>query len=472
VSRRAVALLLLATVLGCASSRDLPAWEKPPPPARDAPVVDAVRLHRAELSNGMRVLVLEDSRLPRVQLGVVARRGAGIVAPERAGLAKFTAELMERGAGDQGALELAAVVDNLGASFGVSVGWDSVAAGVSGLSRDLETLFAVLTDVVRRPRFEAEEAERVRAEQLAGLEKDKDSPHVLATRSFQATLYPGHRYGLPLAGTPEAVAELGKEDAREFHAGVFSAKNTLFFATGDLKVADVLRRVETGFGDWPAGSVPEPGPSPPTPAPAERRIVLVDRPDLVQAQIVVGHEGISRTDSERLAASLMNTVLGSGGFSSRLMNRVRAEEGLTYSVSSYFAMRRHPGPFGVSTFTRVPEVRRVVDLLLSELSRVRSDPPTPEEVANAQSQQAGQFSLGLETSSAVASSLVDLDVYGLPEDSLDTFRGRIRALTAEDTARAARDLVHPARAAILVVGPREAIVPQLEDLGAVEVVQP
>ena len=135
-------------------------------------------------------------------------------------------------------------------------------------------------------------------------------------------------------------------------------------------------------------------------------------------------------------------------------------------------MRRHPGPFGVSTFTRVPEVRRVVDLLLSELSRVRSDPPTPEEVANAQSQQAGQFSLGLETSSAVAGSLVDLDVYGLPEDSLDTFRGRIRALTAEDTARAARDLVHPARAAILVVGPREAIVPQLEDLGAVEVVQP
>lgn len=472
MNHRVALLPLLAILLGCALFREVPAWEKPPPPARDAPVVDAARLHRAELPNGMRVLVLEDPRLPRFQIGVVARRGAGIVAPEQAGLAEFTAELMERGAGDQGALELAAVVDNLGASLSVSADWDSMVAGVSGLSRDLDTLFIVLTDVIRRPRFEAEEAARVRAEQLAGLEKAKDSPYVLVTRSFQATLYPGHRYGSPLAGTPEAVAEFDPVDAREFHARVFNASNTLFFATGDLKAADILRRVEAGFGDWPAGNVPEPGPSPPTPAPAGRRIVLVDRPDLVQAQIVVGHDGISRTDPERLPASLMNTVLGGDAFSSRLMKRIRADEGLTYSVSSYFDMRRHPGPFGVSTSTRVAEVRRVVDLLLSELSRIRSDPPSPEEVANAQSQTVGNFSLGLETSFAVASALVNLDVYGLPEDSLDTFRGRIRALTAEDTARAARDLVHPERAAILVVGPAEAILPQLEDLGAVEVVRP
>jgi zinc protease len=420
----------------------------------------------------MRVLVLEDPRLPQVEIGVVARRGAGIVALEQAGLADFTAELMERGAGDRNALELASVVDNLGASLRVGADWDSMAAGVSGLSRDLDTLFAVLVDVVRRPRFDPDEAERVRAEQLAGLEKAKDSPAVLASRSFQATLYPGHPYGLPLAGTPGTVTRLGHSDARDFHARVFTASNTLFFATGDLQAADVLRRVEHAFGDWPAGANPESGSPPPSPAPAERRIVVVDRPDLGQAQIVVGHEGISRTDPERLSAALMNTVLGGGGFSSRLMKSVRAEAGLTYSIYSRFSMRRNPGPFAVITFTRVPEVRRVVDLVLAELSRARSDPPSPEEVANAQSQSVGRFALGLETSSAVTSSLVDLDVHGLPEDSLDTFRGRLRALSAEDTARAARDLVHSERAAILVVGPADAIVPQLEHLGAVEVAEP
>jgi zinc protease len=154
------------------------------------------------------------------------------------------------------------------------------------------------------------------------------------------------------------------------------------------------------------------------------------------------------------------------------MDTVRAKAGLTYGIYSHFSMRRHPGPFVVSTSTRVPEVRRVVDLVLAELSRARSDPPSRDEVANAQSQTVGQFALGLETSSAVAGALVDLDVHGLPEDSLDTFRGRIRALSVEDTARMAHALMHPERAAIVAVGPAETIVPQLEDLGAVEVVLP
>jgi zinc protease len=268
------------------------------------------------------------------------------------------------------------------------------------------------------------------------------------------------------------VAQLGAADARRFHARVFTASNTIFYATGDMQAAEVLQRVKEAFGDWPAGSVPEPGPPPPTPTPAKRRIVVVDRPDLGQAQIVLGHEGISRTDPERLSAGLLNTVLGGDAFSSRLMDSVRAKAGLTYGIYSYFSMRRHPGPFVVSTSTRVPEVRRVVDLVLFELSRVRSDPPSRDEIANAQSQTVGQFALGLETSSAVVGALVDLDVHGLPEDSLDTFRRRIRAVSVEDTARAARDLVHPDRAAILAVGPAEKIVPRLEDLGAVEVVLP
>lgn len=466
------ALAALFLSFGCAPLRETPAWELPPPPATDAAVVDASRLHRAELSNGLRVIVLEDARLPRIEIGVVARRGAGIVAPAQAGLAEFTAELMERGAGDRDALELAAVVDNLGATLSAGADWDSSSASVWGLSRDLDTLFAVLTDVVRRPRFDADEAERVRAEQLAGIEKAKDSPHVLASRAFQEALYAGHRYGLPSEGAADAVAKLGAEDARRFHELVFSPGNCIFFATGDLKVDDILARVESGFGDWSPRMVPDPGPPPPGPTPAARRIVIVDRPDLDQAQIVIGHEGIARNDPERLSASLMNTILGGSAFSSRLTQSLRNEAGLTYSVFSFFALRRHPGPFGVSTFTRVPEVRRVVDLVLGELSRIRSDPPSDEEVANAQSQTVGQFALGLETSSAVLGSLVNLDVYGLPEDSLDTFRPRIRALTPEDTAATARKLVHPERAAILVVGPAEAIAPQLEDLGDIEVVEP
>ncbi len=462
-------LLLLLLAPSCAHT---PAWELPPPPVADAPVVDEALLHRTRLANGLEVIVLEDHRLPRFELGVVVRRGSGSETLEQAGLAAFTAELMERGAGERTALELAAHVDALGASLAVASDWDSLSAGVSGLSRDFDTLFDVLRDVVREPRFDEDEAERVRAEQLATLEKAREDPGTVASWNFARLLYGGHRYGLPAQGTPETVARLGVADAKSFHARLFVPGNAIFVASGDVAFEDVLARVEAALGDWDGGSVPAPGPPAPDPAPPARRIVVVDRPDLGQAQIVIGHEGIARTDERRVPALVMNTVLGQGGFSSRLMSVVRSDEGLTYSIGSLFLQRRLGGPFAVFTFTRVPETRRVVDLVLRELERMQSEPPEGEELARAKSQRIGSFALALETSGAVADALVDLSVHGLPADSLDTYRARIRAIGPEDVASVARELLHPERAAVVVVGPADALAPQLEGLGPVEVVKP
>jgi zinc protease len=469
----ALALAALAPGPTACALRSRPAWELPPPPPRDAAVVEPGKLHRATLANGLRVIVLEDPRLPRFSAGVTFRRGAALEPLERAGLAGFTAELMERGAGDLDALGLAGVVDALGASLGSGADWDSLGVAVDGLSRDQDVLLRVLADVVRRPRFEPAEAEKVRAERLASLEQAKDEPEVLASRAFARALYPGHRYGLPADGTPEGLRGLTAADARAFHERVARPDDAIFWATGDVRAEDVLRRAEADYGTWSSGAAPlGEAPAPPDATPPERRVVVVDRPDLGQAQILVGHEGIARSDPDRLDAQLLNAVLGAGGFSSRLMGRVRAEEGLTYSVYSFFDMRRRPGPFGVSTFTRVAEVRRTLDLVLAELERVRRDPPSAGELADAQSLRAGQFALGLETSEAVTAALVDLDVHGLPEDTLDTYRARLRAVTAEHTARAAQRLVHPDRTAIVVVGPAAELVPQLEGLGTVGVVQP
>ena len=154
------------------------------------------------------------------------------------------------------------------------------------------------------------------------------------------------------------------------------------------------------------------------------------------------------------------------------METLRTEGGLTYGVGSGFSLRRHPGPFYVSTFTRVPEVRRVLDLILADLETMREEPPTPEELRDAKALMVGHFGLGLETSTAVLSSEVDLDVYGLPEDSLDTYRGRVRAVDTEDTAQMARELLHPDRVVIVLVGPADTLSAQVEGLGPVEVIQP
>ena len=192
--------------------------------------------------------------------------------------------------------------------------------------------------------------------------------------------------------------------------------------------------------------------------------MIVDRPDRVQAQISIAHEGISRTDPDRIAVALMNNVIGGSGFSSRLTQRVRASSGLTYHVDSSFSMRRQPGPFAVSTSTRVDEARRVVDLVLTELERARALPPSAAELEDARALMIGRFVLGLETSAAVMETLVDLDVYGLPEDSLDTYRARIRATGADAVERMVRERLHPGRAAIVLVGPADRLVPQFRDL--------
>jgi len=470
---RAGALALgLALALGCAVLVERPAWELPPPPAHDARVVPEGALHRGELPNGVRVIVLQDHRLPRVALGVTLRRGAASEPQGQAGLATFMAELMERGAGERDALALAEAVDRLGASLSVSSGWDSTTVGVAGLSRDVDALFAILGDVVLRPRFDAAEAKRAREETLGALEQAKDEPQTLLGWSLARVLYPDHRYGLPREGTPETVASLDAARARDFHRRLFVPNDAILWASGDVDLEAFLARATEVFGAWERGPVIDPGPPPPDPTPAARRIVIVDRPDLEQARIGLGHEGIRRTDPDRVAVSLMNDLLGGSGFSSRLMEALRAEAGLTYSVGSGFSMRRERGPFSVSTFTRVPEVRRTLDLALAVIERFRREPPDEGELQDARALAVGEFSLGLETSGAVLSALVDLDVYGLPEDSLDTYRARVRGTTPEEIGGLATRLLHPERAAIVLVGPADALRPQLEGLGPIEIVKP
>jgi len=485
--RRVVRLALTAAVLagavgGCALSGGLvpaglpipgrPLWEEPPPPIRVGRVVPRDRLHRGELENGLRWIVLEDPRLPLLSVGVAFRRGAGAVEPGRAGLAVFLAELMERGAGGRNALEFARAVDRLGADLSVQAGWDSLTVTLSGLSRDRDRLMELLADVVLRPRLEPVEVERVRGQQLAALERALDSPGNLAAWQLARVLYPNHRYGLPLEGSPATVAGLDRDAARELHERLVAGRDMVFFAVGELSPEEVLADLRARFGGVAADSPPAAAPMPPEPTPPERRVVVVDRPDAGQARILVGHGGMARDDPDRIAASLVEAALGSGGFSSRLMARIRAHEGLTYSVYAGFAMRRRPGPFLVSAATRVPAAARTVELVLEELGRIRREPPGAEELRRFQSLLAGRFALSLETSEALVSGLVDLEVHDLPEDSLDTYRARVRAVTAAEAARVARERIDPERVAIVVVGPAEALEPELARFGPVEVLSP
>ncbi|MAG31093.1 MAG: hypothetical protein CL908_09415 [Deltaproteobacteria bacterium] len=468
-----LALSLVAFVAGCALSSPRPAWDEPPPAPAEGPIVSTDDLHRARLANGLEVIVLEDRRLPRISLGFTLRRGAGSVDPELAGLAAVATEVMQRGAGEWDALALAKVVEDAGASLSASAGWDTTGVSLSGLAKDRGLLLEILEEVATRPRFDDGEFQKALAEQQASIVAAQDDPSTLIRWNVLRVLYGGHRYGLPRSGTAESLARIDVEAARAYWIDRFVPSNTLFWAVGDFSAEEVIGEVERRFGSLPDGPVVPNTPPPPLRTPEKRRIVVVDKPDLVQARIILAHEGISRTEPTRIPVDIMNDVLGGSGFSSRLMMSVRADEGLTYGIGSGFSLRGQPGPFSISTFTRVAEVRRVIDILHDELEGIRSDEPvTEEELAKFISYNVGRFGLSLETSEAVLSSLVDLIVHGLPDDSLDTYRGRVRAVTLDDVRDAAQVRLAPERAAIVLLGPAEELVPQVEDLAPVEVWQP
>ena len=469
---RAAVALVAALGLGCSLFAPKPAWELPAPPAADRPIARDGALTRAELPNGLRVLVHEDHRLPRVSIGLTIPRGSAVESPAQAGGVSFMAELLERGAGKRDALAFAEAVDELGANFGANAEWDTVALAISGLSRDFGALLDLLADAALRPRFDAREAQRARAALLASLEHAKDHPATLASWYANRVVYGAHRFALPVAGTPETAARLDAKTARAYHAKLFVPTGATVSVTGDIDAQAVIAALRDRFGAWPKGALVDPGPPPPAQAPAQRAITVVDRPDLGQTRIVVGHEGIARTDDDRIAVALFNVVVGGSGFSSRLMNALRAQEGLTYGVSSSYSLRRVPGPFFAATFTRVEKTRAALDILLAELERARKEPPGEKELSWARTLATGSFSMELETSDAVTAALVDLDVYGLPEDSLDTYRTRVRAVTPADITAVAQAHLHPERAAIVLVGPAKLIVPQLDGLGHVEVVKP
>ena len=479
VYSRGAVLILVSLCIGLAGActqlgfSDRRPWESAPPPLKLGPVVDQAHLTRSTLPNGLRILILEDHRLPRVNLSVVVARGAGAEEPPRAGQATFLAELMNRGAGQRDALALAEAVDALGGSLSVRAGWDSMSVTVDGLSRDQDQLLEILADVSLLPQLKPEEAQKARNELLAGLTADKDDPGTLAKSQAMRVLYPNHRYGLPVNGVSETVAKLDSKLAQEMHARYFVPGNVILGISGDVDPSNILKQIQERFGKWKEGPLPAEAPPTPPHAPGERKIVIADRPELVQTRILILHEGIERTDPRRVAAGLLNDTLGGSGFSSRLMIKLRSEEGLTYGVNSNFAMRRRAGPFVVSTFTRVDETRHAVDLLLAQIEGIRGhDPQTPEELVKAKSYSVGQFGLGLETSAAVLSGLVNLEVYGMPDDLLDTYRMRVNAVNVNETGKVAKELLHPERSAIVLLGPAKVLQPQFESLGSVEVVQP
>ncbi|HEX2188223.1 MAG TPA: pitrilysin family protein [Longimicrobiaceae bacterium] len=427
--------------------------------------------HRRELSNGLQVLVAEVREFPVVSLGMSLPASGMDEAPERAGVATLTADLLDAGAAGRSALEVAAELEGLGVLEDTGASWDATYVGFTSLRTRVEPASRILADLVRRPDFPQGELDRLRGQRLAAIAQRRADPSLLANEAALRFIFAeGTPYARPLSGTTRSLEALTREDVRQFHALRYLPAGATLLAAGDLSADEAVEIAEACFGDW-AGA-PEPSPAAEVRAREDAPgVVLVDRPGSVQAEVRVGQVGVARTDPDFFPLLVMNQILG-GSFSSRLNLSLRERHGYTYGLHSSFTMRRLPGPFLVSTAVQSEATAASLREIFHEVRAIREAPVTDEELDDVRSYLAGVFPLRLETTVGIASRLSSIAVYGLPDDYFDHYRERILAVTRDDVLRVAREHLDPERMVAVVAGDAAQLRGPLEELGEVRVLQP
>jgi zinc protease len=418
---------------------------------------------RTTLPNGLRVLVAENRNAPLVSLRALVRSGADHDVNRTAGLASITADMLDEGAGTRDAIRLAEDVGTLGGSLGTGADWDASYISLDVLSRNTEPSISIFGDVTARPTLPAEELERVRVERLNDILQQRNEPGAIAGKRFAGLLYGTGAYGNSISGNADSVARITIDDVRRFYEQHYVPNNSSVVVSGDIDAPAAIDLVTRTLGAWAPGDEP---PRPVvTPRPIDTStIYVIDRPQAVQSEIRVGHLGVPRSCEDYFPLSVMNAIFG-GVFNSRINLNLRERHGYTYGARSQFAFRRQAGPFVVAAPVRNEVTRESVSEIVSELRRIRTGDIDDRELDDTKSYLMGVFPATVQTAADIASRLLDMELYGLPDDYFDRYRETIAAVTREDITRVANKYLDPDRILIVIVGSVSAIREPLGTLG-------
>ncbi len=283
-------------------------------------------------------------------------------------------------------------------------------------------------------------------------------------------LYGEHPYARPPIGTIEGLKTISRDEIIHFHKTHYLPNNSILTVAGDIDYEKTLAGIRETFGDWKKGEVPKPT-FPPVPRIDGYKIRIVNKPDLTQTEIRLGHTGISRDDPDYFALMLLNYIFGRGP-ASRLYTKVRVEKGLTYGANSGFAARKLRGPFYIRTYSKNETAIETLRLVLDELKKLKSSGVTKEELDSAKSFYVGHYPLSMETPAQIASKIIAQEFYGLPEDYIDKYLDNVMAVSMEDIDDAIERVLDPGNIVITLVSKAEDILEEAKALGDVELKEP
>ena len=418
---------------------------------------------RLTLPNGLSVVVAEVSKLPVVTVLALVDAGATADPHGHEGVALLTARALAEGTEQSDGAELAERFERLGTALDTSADWDSTAIRITVTTERLSHALALLSEVIRSPSFPEREVERLRQERLAELLQQRTEPRGLADDMFGKFVYASDsRYAVPDGGTEATVGLIGRDAVRAFYRERYSASTTTLIIAGDVAVERAYGMVTEAFATWTGPTVRRPDVVD-RPAMVTRTVHVVGKPDAPQSELRVGHVGVPRLHPDYFSIVVMNAILG-GLFSSRINLNLREAHAYTYGAFSSFDWRRQAGPFTVSTAVRSDVTDASVHEILLEIDRLRESGVTDAELSLATSYLDGVFPIRFESTTAIATALASLVSYGLPDEYFDTYRSKIRSVTATDVLQAARTHLRPAQLQIVAVGDPTVVQSPLERL--------
>jgi len=399
------------------------------------------------LPSGLTVLVETLPYVRSVALGFYLRSGSAVESEEHGGASHFLEHLVFKGTEKRNTQEIAQVIDILGGDVDAFTGKEYTSFYAHVLDEQLPTALDLLTEIVTCPRFTHDDVEMERGVILEEIKMVEDTPDDLVHEIFVTAFWPDHPLGRPILGTEETIARLERTKIIEHYQETFQPSNVIFAASGNVKPEDVLPFLEQHFP--PAGlEVFRREWTAPTP---NQHVILREKRELEQVHLCLGSRGFPQQGDERYSAALFNAVLG-GGMSSRLFQRIREQEGLVYSIASYHNGYLHGGYEAVYAACAPKNVKRVLDLTLAEMKKIKTDGATADELASAKLHLKGSILLSLESTTSRMSGIARQEYYFGRQFSADEIIDYIDAVTLDDIRDVARTIVDPESLSLTLLG--------------------
>lgn len=409
----------------------------------------AMNIQTVKSPGGIEAWLVEEHSVPLMAMRFAFDGGNSQDPDGKEGLANFLTAMMDEGAGDLTAIQYQERMEEIAMRMGFEDSRDSLYGSFETLTENRDEAVELLRLAINAPRFDVDAMERIRGQLLAGLAFAEKDPDRVAAREWFKAAFPNHPYGRPAAGTVESLAKITRDDLEAYRKRVF-AKNTLKVAVvGDIDAETLGKILDKVFGDLPEKADLQPVPFI---EPVKGGNVHVVEMPVPQSVATFGLAGIPRKDPDFIPAFVMNHILGGGGFSSRLMEEVREKRGLAYSVYSYLQPYQHTAIFAGGVATKNEEIGQSLEVIRSELERMATEGPTPEELENAKSYLVGSYPLRFDTNAKIANQLLGIMQDGLGKEYVEKRNALIEAVTLDDVKRAAKRILATDNLIMTVVG--------------------